>query len=668
MRIASSWGYGMKKVVPFISRLEQDRWSNLSALVERAKRLSLEGFEAVDWDSSTWLIQAGRLTKSPGKRPGPAEINFCFHPSVGGSPLTGSWDDAVKALMCLRFHRNSQMMSNQRNFISAVAFVAHNAGDTDLFQLNIEILERACDAINDQYAESTAYNLHKAVMEFADLCDANRLCNVSLKYKYSKFKRPTKVNGREQRRLEDAEYEQTVADKMVSPEVLKALGALYQEVPENHKYRLYIVMLTFLAFLGRRFSELALLPLQEVGSFANGERFVRIFPGKASRGDGADVMDRVPLPTEAEWVIEDCLAEFRVLSEAARETAIEMRRANGPDLRFLDKYPTDYVFYKEDFLALGFPNLVGTNGWIRKQGLTVPYPDKLTSQGIRPANPSHGTNRSAFVDYCKSLFDSTYVQPLKVDRQGKPYFPEDMMILRHMGTSSGAYTPCIALPVTHAMLHRFIKHDMYELVKQYHSADALARFTTHQFRHTLNTLLDEGGLSDLMQTKWFNRSNPRDTKVYQHTSPHKKALMYREKIKLGEVGGPIAQTYDSLPVERQEAFLIARVKAVHDLGPGMCTRVFAQSPCPKGVQCQSKCDEYSWLKDSESARDEVMRMYKVQVVHYETAQQKYASKRKGESGQWLKIIEEKIGVLEQQLADFQVDIQALKAEALAHAI
>ncbi|MNJ51343.1 hypothetical protein D3C77_466440 [compost metagenome] len=99
----------------------------------------------------------------------------------------------------------------------------------------------------------------------------------------------------------------------------------------------------------------------------------------------------------------------------------------------------------------------------------------------------------------------------------------------------------------------------------------------------------------------------------------------------------------------------------------MCTRVFAQSPCPKGTQCQSECEEYSWLKGSESARDEVMRMYRVVVIQHETAKQKYASKRPGESGQWLIMIEKKRGVVEKQLTDFKVDIEALKAEALAHA-
>ncbi|HEP8911464.1 TPA: integrase [Pseudomonas aeruginosa] len=657
----------MKRVVAFISRLEQSRRLNLEALIERAKSLLLEGFEAVDWDSPTWLITSGILTRSPGKRPGPAEINFCYHESLGGASLKGAWGDLAKALMRLRFHRGGQTMANQRSFVTAVAFVSHMANGREVFQLNSEILDRACDYISELYSESTAYNLHKAIMEFARYCDANCLCNAVLKYKYVKFTRPANAHSRQQRRLEDVEHEITISDKMVDVDVLRALGVLYQKVPSDHKYRLYVVMLTFLAFLGRRFSELAMLPQQEISKFINGELYIRIFPGKARRGDSPDPMERVAIPTRAEEIIADCLDEFRELSRLPRETAIEMRRKNGADLRFLSEFPSDYIFYKEDFLRLGFPDLVGVNGWIRKQGLTTPDPDKLTSQGIRPAKPSHYATRDAFVAYCQSLFDPTYISCLKKDGQGRSYFPEDMMILRFMGTSSGAYTPCIALPVTHAMLHRFINHDMEFLVREYHAEDELSKITSHKFRHTLNTVLDEGGLSELIQTRWFNRSNPRDTKAYQHTSPEKRAMIYREQIKLGEVGGPIADIYESLPIERRDAFLIARVKAVHDLGPGMCTHSFSQVPCPKGRECQSNCDEYSWLKESESARDEVIRMYRVQIVHRETAKEKYASKRKGASEQWLSAIEQKINVLERQLADFKVDIQALKKETLFHA-
>jgi integrase len=656
----------MAKIIPFLSRLDQDRLKNIDQLVSRARNLVMTGFESIDWASSTWLITAGRLSTSPGKRQGAAAINFSTPKQLGAEALTGAWGDVVKALICLRFHSNSQAMANQRNFVTAISYVWYSAGDRELIRLNPEILTKACEAIRTggDYAETTAYNLYKAIHEFADYCDANWLCNVTLKFRYHGASRPDSVNGREQRRLDDPDIDVTTSEKMISPEALEAIGTLYQDVPKDHPQRVYVLMLTFLAFLGRRFSELALMPEQIVGTAINGERYVYTFPGKASRGDDYTPMEKVYVPTAAEWIIEECVEEFRELSAAPRETAIEMFSVEGPDLRFLKGMADDHRLYKEDLLYFGLPNLVGANGWARKNGLAYPDPDKLTSQGIRPAKPSHYTTKAAVVAYGNSLYDQSQISHLKVDGTGRKYYAKDMLILRHMGLSSGLYTPCISMPITHAMLNRFVKVDIHELLKQYVSDDFVLKVTSHQFRHTLNTLLDEGGLSDLMQTRWFNRSNPRDTKVYQHSSPAKKALMYREMIKLGEVGGPIAETYKLIPVTHQEAYLKARVQGVHDLGPGMCTHVFAQSPCPKHLECQSGCNEYSWVKGDEASKQEVVRMYGVQVRQLEAAKEKYQSKRKGESEQWLTHVRLKMTTLELQLSDFGIDPEVLKVEVL----
>lgn len=654
----------MKKIVPLLSRLDQDRHKNLAALVDRAKNLAQTGFEKIEWGSSVWLITDGRLSKSPGKRQGDAAINFSTPKDIGGLALPGAWGDVAKALMRLRFNSRSQAMSNQRNFVTAISYIWHSAGNTEFVHLNQEILNKACGLIRSSYAASTAYNLYKAVHEFSDCCDVNYLCNISLRFRYAGAKRPDSVGGREQTRLDDPEVQITSSEKMISPEVLEAIGTLYQSVPLEHSHRIYVVMLVFLAFLGRRFSELALMPNQAVGSDINGERYVYTFPGKASRGDEYTPKERVFIPSEAEWIIDECVSEFRHLSQGPRETAVEMRRYKGPDLRFLTSVSENHRFYKEDLEGFGLPNLVGANGWARKNGLAFPDADKLTLQGIRSARLSHYTTRSGVVAYCNSLFQESYIGLLKVDGSSKEYYPEDMLLLRHMGLSSGMYTPCIALTVTHAMFHRFIKNDIHKLIEQYVSTSLVVKFSSHQFRHTLNTLLDEGGLSDLMQTRWFNRSNPRDTKAYQHSSPAKKALMYREMIKLGEVGGPISEAYQRTPVDHKDAFLIARVRAVHDLGPGMCTHAFAQSPCPKGLECQAECNEYSWIKNSESGKAESVRMYGIQVLQVEAAREKYESKRKGQSEQWLAHAAKKLGVLERQLVDYGVDPQALRIEVL----
>lgn len=655
----------ISKVTPFVSSLETDRKQNLAMLVARAKRLSMLGFETVEWGAVTWVISDGKLSASPGKRKGDASINFMTAPKLGGAALEGSWAEAAKSLMCLRFHRKSSSMSSQRNFVTALGYVAHIAGSTEVWELKREVLDRACALIASHYSETSAYNLYKALHEFTDYCDANFLCNVSLRYRYHAFSRPSAVNSREQTRLDDAQNETTKAEKMVSPEVLQALGVLFLDVPKDHNLRIYVVMLTFLAFMGRRFSELAMMPFQLVGTVANGERYIYTFPGKAKSGDDPSVKRRVFIPTKAEEVIEQCVQEFSELSQSPRETAKEMRRCEGPDVRFVPKVSEDYRFYSLELSELGIPNLVGANGWARKNALAFPDFNKLTLQGIRPANPSHYVTRSGIVAYCQSLYNPRQIEWLIKDSEGTTYFPENLLLLRFMGLSSGMYSRSIAQPISHAMLQRFIKVDIHPLVAKFVSSDLQLKFTSHQFRHTLNTLLDEGGLSELMQTRWFNRTNPRDTKAYQHSSPAKKALMYREMIKLGEVGGPIADTYHQLPVTQKDAFLIARVRAIHDLGPGFCTHSFAQSPCPKGLECQAECNEFSWVKTNEDGRAETIRLYKTHVVQVEAAASKYSSKRKGESEQWLAHATKKLGVMERQLLDYGVDPHLVKMEALA---
>lgn len=387
--------------------------------------VSLTGFEGITWSDSTWMITSGRLCSSPGKRPGPASIRFNAMTADGDRALPDIWGDIAKALFKFRFQRSSQAMSSQRSFVAAIGWVWLSADQLNVSfrALNKEVLDNACRLISNHYKASTAYNLHKFVSEFTDQCDANMLCNNHLGYRFSGMNRPDVSDSRQQRRLDDPEVLKTTAAKMVSLDVLKSLGILFQDLPKDHNCRIYVVMLTFLAFLGRRFSELALIPFQDVGVDVNGERYIYTFPGKASRGDAYNPIERVALPSEAETIILECIEEFAFISKGPRETAIEMRKVGGPDLRFLESYDSAFKFYVDDLRLLGLPNIVGVNGWARRQGLTISDPDKLTSQGIKPANPSHYVTKETVVAYCNSLYKGVYTELLKVDGSNKKVLP-----------------------------------------------------------------------------------------------------------------------------------------------------------------------------------------------------------------------------------------------------
>lgn len=645
------------KVVPFIDRLERDRKINLQALVNKAKLMKLEGFDAIEWSNDIWQVNAGRLVKLTGKNSIYASFHFSLSPKLGSDALKGDWDAVAKALFILRFHRKHQSSPNQRSFITAIGYVAYvsDALGQDLGRLTPEALDNACSLISKHYSESTAYNLHKHVAEFAAHCDANGLCRVLLQYRFLQMKRPTSAGGLNYKRLDDPETVETKSDKLVDPAVFKCIGELYLKVPKDHKYRLYVLMLTMLACTGRRFSEVSLLPKQELTFDDDGSAYIEYFPRKVSRGDVFTPKRKLYLPSEVSAIVADTLSELAEITAAERLTAEEMQKVKGPDLRFMESISDDKKLYATDLAQLGVSHTVlEANGWLRKQKLAWPDEGALTKQGIKPANSIHYTNKYGLEKYCLRDYAKVSVSVIHTDQFGKEYYLKDMLFIRSLGLSSGRYACWLATSCSQSMFTTFLRY-FPALAAEYASSSIEVDFTSHHFRHTLNTLLDEGGLSDLLQTEWFGRSNSRDTKAYQHTSREKRALMLREDIKKGLVGGQLAEQIKMVPVDLRDAILKARIQAVHDVGTGICIHNFSQTPCERHLQCSADCKDYVWAKDDKGRLDEQKRQYSLTVLARRNAEAQLSSSKPKKSADWLTHNDKKLKTLASQLSDNGVE-------------
>ena len=641
------------RIAPFIDRLGLDRQGNLKSLIDKAQMLKQEGFEQVAWEQTIWKITGGRLIKITGKNTTTVSLNFTYSPTLGGEDLRDDWSNVTKSLFALRFHRKNQSTTNQRNFITAVGYVAYSADKLGLklSTLTPEALDSACNLVSGHYSDGVAYNLHKAIAEFAGHCDANQLCRIMFKYKYARMKRPKNVGGVGHKRLDDPSVAETKSDKLVDPLVFKIIGELYQKVPRDHKYRFYVLMLSLMAFIGRRFSEISLLPYQEIKQDIDGREYIEYFPRKMSQGDLFTPWRKLYMPSEVLPLVRDVIQELDTLCAEARETAEEMHRVKGADLRFLFSIDESKRFYKEDLEELGIsPVVLDKNGWIRKNNFSFVDIDKLTIQGIKPANPSYYTNKEGIAVYCRRDYLSASTAVIHIDQNSSEYFLKDLLLVRHLGLSSGTYTHWVSTQCTHSMMTTFLRY-FPALAKEYAHASIEVDFTSHHFRHTLNTLLDEGGLSDLLQTEWFGRSNQRDTKAYQHTSREKRALMLRKDIKNGRVGGQLAEQIKVVPVGMQDALLKARVNAVHDVGTGICIHNFAQTPCERHLQCAADCKDYVWAKDDKGRLDEQKRQYALTVLARETAEQNLNSQKPRKSSDWLVHNDKKLKTLSTQLAD-----------------
>ena len=629
------------KVIPFLTSLQIDRQVNFQNLISKAKLLHLDGFEHIDWENEVWEITGGRLLQQSGRNSLSVKMNFNYPPKLGDDRIGGDWEQLAKALFLLRLHSKQQNLSNQRGFITVIGYIAYylNQRNASIYDITREDLEHACNAISKDYSESSAYNFHKLAAEFAGHLDANGLCKNFLNYKYSKQKRPESANAVGTKRLDDPDTLST-NERVLAPVVFKVLGQLYQNVPKDHKYRFYILLLTFFACTGRRFSELSLLIDQEIQVSQDGVAYLEYFPRKTSKGNTFTPKRKLWLPSQTLSLLREVIEEIRCLTRDCRDTALEMLKSQDIDARFLENQPEQ--LFSSDLIILGVsPTILSKSSRLFKEGFV--FKDENSCQMY--------TTIQGLKQYCRHNFNPQSLRAIHTDQFGNSYFLSDLMFLCYYTMSSGkSIAHWLTVECTHSMLTTFLRY-LDDLVKEYVGLEDIPEFTTHDFRHTLNTMLDEGGLSDLLQTEWFGRSDPKDTKAYQHTSPEKKALMIREQLKNGEAKGILAEQIFNLPINIQDAVLEARVQAVHDVGTGLCIHNFSQLPCERHLQCSADCKDYVWVKDDKKRLDEQKRILAMTVHAQEVVQQQMQSTRIKKSVDWDLHNKKKINVLTEQLQD-----------------
>jgi hypothetical protein len=127
--------------------------------------------------------------------------------------------------------------------------------------------------------------------------------------------------------------------------------------------------------------------------------------------------------------------------------------------------------------------------------------------------------------------------------------------------------------------------------------------------------------------------------------------MLREDIKKGRVSGKIVEKLKSIPITVQNAFLKARVNAVHDVGSGICVHNFVQTPCERHLQCSADCKDYVWVKDDKGRVDDLKRQYSITVIAREAAERKSKEKNSKKSIDWTTHNDKKIQTLSKQLTD-----------------
>ena len=126
--------------------------------------------------------------------------------------------------------------------------------------------------------------------------------------------------------------------------------------------------------------------------------------------------------------------------------------------------------------------------------------------------------------------------------------------------------------------------------------------TSHQFRHLLNTLAQEGGMSQMDIARWMGRAQLAQNAAYDHVSPLVRAQRIRERTAAGGAIGPVAEMAAEIrdPVRREE-FIASNHQAAHETDLGLCVHPWDAMPCAELGACEG-CGELRVIKGEAVAR------------------------------------------------------------------
>ena len=118
--------------------------------------------------------------------------------------------------------------------------------------------------------------------------------------------------------------------------------------------------------------------------------------------------------------------------------------------------------------------------------------------------------------------------------------------------------------------------------------DKPVEMTSHDIRHWLNTMYQQGGLSQDQIALIFNRKYKAQNATYDQTSNKKRQQRMRDAIKENKALGRISETFTRLAkIDREEAeeYLEATTRMINPMPHGMCLLDWSSTPCPHNLSC-----------------------------------------------------------------------------------
>ncbi|TPJ43458.1 hypothetical protein FJ434_01290 [Mesorhizobium sp. B2-5-13] len=570
------------------ARLRNAR-ANLLAMVEKAK--SITTFTESPFESPVWVVSASKRNRASSANVNGDRLYFTDS-KPGCRGIDGRVDlrepiaSLIKAAVRLREDDNPRILNDHMELIRAGRFLQEAAKginyDPALFLPDHFVAAAAASRKKD--AESTAYNIGKKLVELADWTNRYNLAKVRID-----FSNPNRRPNDHSMRV-GPEAEARRIKKLPSDAALGALPILANMVTEDIDV-LRMRTVELLGCGGWRINELLTIAADcevEEAAFRQGKpvlddqgkpvvRYgIRYFAEKI----GSPRIKWIPTPLVS--VARRAIADIRRITQPVRDDLMWMKQHPGRiNVPGLSGNPGDLISLSRLACFLGLYPGTGRS-WCRTWGVEIRELGQRES-GVRSGDVADAIKRRwpdvPKLDEYMFLILQNATHAIRPSIPGSIRFLTDQMISHFLCGHAGV--PSIFEQ------YGFTEPDGTPI-----------RVTTHQFRHWLNTLAQEGGMSQMEIARWSGRKDDAENDFYDHVSGMHLAKKARELIEAGSIRGPLATASAGLPPKDRQQFLQTHLATAHVTDLGMCVHDWSLTPCLIHGDC-SDCDDTIVVKGNE---------------------------------------------------------------------
>lgn len=536
-------------------------------------------FDADDWDVTPFVSTRGREFKTSLRfRKRKTKCKRGMRPRVMREPFRSF----AKAFV--RYHFGLRPWKGPTEWMGALRLLeealARN-GRAGVHQATVETFDRAAAVARKNYEGTTAYRAGARLAELARFLDEHFLVERTLQWRHP-FKRPEKYTSRIGER-----FERRREAKLPSQADLDALAEAFKHATEVQDR---IITSGAAVMLGNpcRISELLTLPVEceitaplRQGGSSYGLRW---WPAKGAAPQVKWI------PAAMIDVVRRAVKTIRELTEPARRIADWYERS--PSTLYLPERLAGlrekrYLTHEEVGQLIG-----GSDG-----------KEFCYRHRLKPG-PAGRRVTVAFKDVERALLSYLPRGFPVLDAETGLRFSQALFIVRRSefrSYSAGLYE-CMCQRVSpqafNAVLGaaaKFGHSSVFSRLGLNRPDGSPIRFTSHQFRHYVDTLAQKGGMEQLHIAKWSGRSEVAQNAQYDHESGPE--LLARLHGALGDDArwkGPLAEQSRRSPVSRAEFSRLA-IPTAHTTDLGICIHDFTMSPCQLHLDCL-RCTELVCIK------------------------------------------------------------------------